>query len=245
LCMSPTMDVEIIGGLLKIYVETEELLKIDPEMKKRAETALSKMPSLKIGKRGNLQEWLEDYGEPEPGHRHVSHMFALYPGDAISEKTPELMAAANKTLELRLASGGGHTGWSCAWLVCLYARLGNGAEVSKMLKKLLSNSTLDNLFDTHPPFQIDGNFGSTAGLAEMLLQSHGGLISVLPALPPEYTSGSFKGLKARGGVTVDAEWKDCRVTSLTLAAANDTIFTLRVNGTEKEVSLKAGETLRF
>ncbi|MBQ6052231.1 MAG: glycoside hydrolase N-terminal domain-containing protein [Clostridia bacterium] len=244
LCMSPTMDVEIIGGLLKIYIECEELLKIDPEMKKRAETALSKMPSLKIGKRGNVQEWFEDYDEPDPGHRHISHMFALYPGDAISEKTPELMAAAKKTLELRLANGGGHTGWSCAWLVCLYARLCNGVEVSKMLNKLLSNSTLDNLFDTHPPFQIDGNFGATAGLAEMLLHSHCGVISLLPALPPEYGNGSFRGLKARGGVTVDAEWKDRKVTSLTLTAANDTSFTLRVNGTDKEVSLKAGETLR-
>ena len=245
MCMSPTMDVEIIGGLLRIYVECEKLLDRDPDMRQQAETALAKMPGLRIGKRGNLQEWMEDYDEPDPGHRHVSHMFAVYPDDAVSTKTPELLAAAKKTIELRLASGGGHTGWSCAWLICLYARLGDGEGVSRMISKLLSNSTLDNLLDTHPPFQIDGNFGATAGLAEMLLQSHGGIISVLPALPPEYPDGSFRGIKARGCVTADAEWKDGAVTALTLTASKDTAFILRFNGSDREISMKKGETVRF
>ena len=243
LCMSPTMDVEIVGGLLRIYAACEKLLARDLALGQRAEAALKRMPPLKIGKRGNLMEWMEDYDEPEPGHRHISHLFALYPDDAISAATPELLAAARRTIELRLSHGGGHTGWSCAWLICLYARLGDGEGVHRMLGKLLANSTLDNLLDSHPPFQIDGNFGATAGLAEMLLQSHGGVIALLPALPGQFPTGSFRGLRARGGVTVDAAWKDGRVIEARLKADRDACFTLRMNGQDRDVQMKAGETL--
>ena len=243
LCMSPTMDVEIVGGLLRIYVACEKLLARDEALQRQAEAALERMPPLRIGKRGNLMEWMEDYDEPDPGHRHISHLFALYPGDAISAATPELLEAARKTMERRLAHGGGHTGWSCAWLICLYARLGDGEGVWDMARKLLSSSTLDNLLDTHPPFQIDGNFGAAAGLAEMLLQSHGGVIALLPALPAAFPRGRFRGLRARGGVTVDAAWENGGVTEVRLTADRDARFTLRMNGEDRDVRLKAGESL--
>ena len=241
LCLSPTMDVEIVGGLLRLYVACEELLKRDEALKARAEAALSKLPPLKIGRHGQLMEWMEDYDEPEPGHRHISHMFALYPDDAISHKTPELLEAARRSIARRLENGGGHTGWSCAWLVCLYARLGDGRGVGDMLRKLFSNSTLDNLLDTHPPFQIDGNFGAAAGIAESLLQSHGGVVALLPALPEGFESGSFTGLRARGGLTVSAAWEKGAVTRLEIAADKDVSFTLRLNGTDLSVSLRAGQ----
>lgn len=213
LCLSPTMDVEVIGGLLRFYIKTEELLELDPEQAEEARTALGKLPPLKIGRYGQLMEWQEDYDEPEPGHRHVSHLFALYPDCAINRDTPELMNACRKTLERRLSNGGGHTGWSCAWLTALFARLGDPENVSAMLRKLFTASTRDNLFDSHPPFQIDGNFGATAAIVEALMQSHNGEIELLPALPEGCRNGSFRGLVARGNKVVSAVWKDGKIVS--------------------------------
>ncbi len=217
LCFSPAMDTEIISAVLRSYIEAEKILGLDPETARRAQLTLNKMPPLRVGKNGTLCEWREDREEPEPGHRHISHAFALYPGDAISPETPELFAAVRKTLERRLANGGGHTGWSRAWLVCLFARLGDGEQAWAHLRELLTRSTLPNLFDTHPPFQIDGNFGGTAGIAETLLQSHNGVIRLLPAAP-ENLSGSFRGFRARGNYCVGAAFKNGRVTSFTLSS---------------------------
>ena len=242
LCLSPTMDIAIVRGLLQMYIETETLLSIDSAQCAEAQTAYQKLPDYKIGARGQLMEWQEDYDEPEPGHRHISHAFPLYPGWEINRGTPELMDAIDTTLRLRLSHGGGHTGWSCAWLINLYARLGQGDRAADMIGKLLKSSTLDNLFDTHPPFQIDGNFGAAAAMAEMLLQSHTDTLDLLPALPrdPAYQSGSFYGLRARGGITVDAAWQGGRVTRCTLSAERDTTVRLRVGDKIIPVALTVG-----
>lgn len=249
LCLSPTMDIAILRGLFEAYIKAEGILSIDPLLKAEAEAALAKLPEYKIGSKGQLLEWQKEYEEAEPGHRHISHAFPLYPGWEITRHTPALMDAIRTTIRLRLANGGGHTGWSCAWLINLYARLEDGDNAAAIIEKLFANSTLDNLFDTHPPFQIDGNFGAAAAIAEMLIQSHASEIALLPALPssPEYASGSFRGLRARGGVTVDAEWKEGRVLCCTLRAEWDTTVRLRANGEEILLSLKKGtpKTITF
>ena len=242
LSLSPTMDIQIISGLFDIYVQTEEILKKDLGQQREAIVALSKMPNIKIGKNGTIQEWFEDYEETEIGHRHISHLFGLYPACQIDkEKTPQLFEAAKKTIERRLAHGGGHTGWSAAWILLFYARLLDGAGVETALHKFVTNSVLDNLFDNHPPFQIDGNFGVTAGLAEAVLQSHNGIVRVCPALPTSVKNGCFEGLVARGGVVVSAKWQNGEVTSYELTAQRDCKFVLAVNRQKKVLAMKRGE----
>ena len=230
LCFSPTMDVLIISETLRNYIAAEDLLRLDSQTKREAEDVLKKLPGLRVNKYGGLCEWSGDYDEPEPGHRHISHAWGLYPGHTVDEKTPVLREAVRKTLERRLSHGGGHTGWSRAWLICLFARLGDGAEAEKHLRLLLTNSTAPNLFDVHPPFQIDGNFGGTAGVAEMLLQSENGKLTLLPAVTPDFT-GSFRGLKARGGYTVDAVFKNGRAVSFAVSSAVSPFVTVSLPGT--------------
>lgn len=245
LCISPTMDIEIIGGLFRFYIETENILHINEETKKQVCAALSKMPPLSVGKHGQLMEWLEDYDEPEPGHRHISHAFALYPDNFISRKTPELFSAIKVTLERRLASGGGHTGWSRAWLINLFARLKDGENTYKNIVKLFTKSTNDNLFDSHPPFQIDGNFGGAAGIGEALMQSHEGFISILPAVTDAF-SGGFRGLKARGNVEVSAEFKKGIVDSFTLSSpfAQTVSVELPRNTSAEKITVDGKEVFR-
>lgn len=220
MCMSPTMDVEIVGGLLKFYIETEKLLSIDGETAAKAAQALEKMPPIQVGKHGQLMEWLEDYEEAEPGHRHISHAFGIYPADLITRATPDLYKAIRVTIDRRLANGGGHTGWSRAWLINLFARLRDGEATYEHIRLLFTRSTLPNLYDTHPPFQIDGNFGGAAGMGEMLVQSHEGFISLLPATS-KLLSGCFSGLKTRGNVEISGEFEFGKVKSFELISAED------------------------
>jgi alpha-L-fucosidase 2 len=239
LCMAPTMDTEIVRAVFDRVERASLLMNVDYDLRTQVQAAAKRLPPFKVGKAGSLQEWNEDYAETEPGHRHISHLFALYPDNQITLRgTPDLAHAARKVIERRLENGGGSTGWSRAWIVNCWARLEDAEAAYQSVLELLRHSTRPNLFDVcgmkaNAPFQIDGNLGGAAGLAEMLLQSHSGVVRLLPALPKAWASGSFRGLRARGGVEVDCAWREGKAIHATLRAGLDGMVKLAAPSGQK------------
>ena len=237
-----TMDNQILRDLFTQCIEAAAVLGVDDALNEEIKAARDKLLPTRIGPKGNILEWPEDYEEAEPGHRHISHLYGLHPSGQITvDGTPELAAAARVTLERRLSHGGGHTGWSRAWIMNHYAKLWDGEKAYENFEQLMAQSTLPNLFDNHPPFQIDGNFGATAAIAEMLVQSSSERIVLLPALPEKWQEGSVRGLCVKGGGEIELAWKDGKLTKALLRARQDMRTKVRLGESVQEVRLKAGE----
>ncbi len=250
-CLGSTMDNQITRELFTAVCSAAEILGRDDELTKELSTKISRLVPNRVASDGRVMEWMEEYREAEPQHRHVSHLFGLYPASQITRHTPDLMEAARRTLDVRGDAG---TGWSRAWKICFWARLGDGDRAHKLFRSLLEPAIVDgnhrggsypNLFCAHPPFQIDGNFGGSAGIMEMLLQSHDGAITLLPALPKAWSCGEFRGLKARGDVEVSCCWRDGRVVEAWVKSGRNQTITIRTtDGREVELRCVDGVKTR-
>lgn len=240
--MGPTHDQQVIWQLFTDFLMASSELGIESDFTNQVTKAKSRLAGSKIGSDGRLMEWAEEFPEVEPGHRHISHLFALHPGSQINLlETPELAEAAKKSLDRRIANGGGHTGWSAAWLINQYARLQDAEKAKESLNTVLAKSTSPNLFGQHPPFQMDANFGATAGIAEVLLQSHAGVIQLLPALPEDWPSGEVKGLRARGGFEIDIKWENDYLVEASIYSKNGHDCVLKYRNKSLTLNIKKGE----
>ncbi|MDX3108929.1 glycosyl hydrolase family 95 catalytic domain-containing protein [Nonomuraea angiospora] len=244
-CAGPTMDNQILRDLFNGCAKASELLGTDASFRAQVLAARDRLPPMKTGSRGNIQEWLYDWVETEQNHRHISHLYGLHPSNQITKRgTPALYTAARRTLELRGDDG---TGWSLAWKINYWARMEEGTRAHDLIRALVTTARLaPNMFDLHPPFQIDGNFGATSGIAEMLLQSHNGELHVLPALPAAWPSGTVKGLRGRGGYTVDATWSSGGATEILIRFDRDGTVNVRSRifaGTYQVVDTTTGDTV--
>ena len=242
--MGPAHDQQVIWQLFTDFLFASKELGIEDILTGQVAEAKSKLLGPQIGSDGRLMEWAEEFAEVEPGHRHMSHLYALHPGSQINWiHTPELAKAAKKSLDYRIANGGGHTGWSAAWLVSHYARLKEADKAKASLNTVISKSASPNLFGQHPPFQMDANFGVTAGIAEMLLQSHLKEIHLLPGLPEVWKKGMVKGLKARGNYTIEIEWDQGMLVRATILADSDNQLRIRYKEKTRDITIKKGESI--
>ncbi|MCG1035802.1 glycoside hydrolase family 95 protein [Polaribacter sargassicola] len=246
ICMAPAHDQQVIWQLFQNYIAAANALDKNDAFLNSVKQAQAQLQGPKIGSDGRLLEWNEEFEEIEKGHRHISHLYALHPGFQIDvDETPEWATAARKSLDYRIQHGGGATGWSSAWLINQYARLGDGDLAEKSLKTLLSKRISYNLFGQHPPFQIDANFGATAGISEMLIQSHTGEIRLLPALPSDWKNGEVKGLCTKGGFVVDIKWQDGNLISAIIHAKQGGEAKIKYKDKIISIHTKPGENIEF